>query len=242
MANLLLYDDDSDKSYSISFSTKGTLEDLLKSIINEGIDVPDNCVLYTKSKKMDFDKTYCFEENQKITMKNADFFECAISFNDVTKEKIKKLKVVYSKKGDEKTGRTVCCGINLFGICTNKNCKKNGKEVIQMIIKDEYDLVENGGLMECPICNCPCQAKTVGFYKCYYNIYGLKFNKKTKQNEEYGKKITNFKNITLSKNNTVNIDGKEYKINKAEDDCISKFSEENGEARFIELFFQVKKL
>jgi hypothetical protein len=43
--------------------------------------------------------------------------------------------------------------------------------------------------MNCLLCNIFCVVKTVGFYKCYFNIYGNKFNEEKDEVEKFGDDI-----------------------------------------------------
>ena len=161
-------------------------------------------------------------------------------FNDVSKQKIQKLEVKNLANG---CGWRYCCpGIYLFGICENKNCKAVNEEVIQIINDWEYDLCKNFGRMECPMCKSICSSNTVGFYKCYYNIYGLIYREGSDENEKFGKKIPNFNSINITNDNYVLVGGQQYKIQKTDGENIFKYDETNdGKADFIKLIFQVKK-
>jgi len=46
--------------------------------------------------------------------------------------------------------------------------------------------------MNCPICNWNCVVKTFGFYKCYFNIYGIKYNKAKDEIKKFGVEIKDF--------------------------------------------------
>jgi hypothetical protein len=242
MVDLDIYNEESGKTYKISINKKATFSDIISALLEKDINIADESILLTKGKKIEVDKTYDFSDNQKITLRNRKNLESCgirINFNDVTKQIIQKLKVAKFAKGYE--WRTVSPGINLFGICKNKNCKAVNKEVIQIINDWEYDLVEKRGLMECPMCENICITNTVGFYKCYYNIYGTKFNKEKKTTETFGKLIPNFNSIDIINDNYVLIDEQKYKIQKTDGENFFKYDETNGETFFIELKFQVKK-
>ena len=101
MLNLKIYDEDTSENHTISFKQKGTLENLITLMIDEGINFPDEGILLTNGKQLEFDKTYNFINNQSITLRNrANLENYAISFNDVTKEKIQKIKVSRNKNGN----------------------------------------------------------------------------------------------------------------------------------------------
>ena len=98
-------------------------------------------------------------------------------FTDVSKEKKTNLK--FSKTAPNY--RTVKEGLNIFGICQNKACIANKKEVVyipeNMNIEDNYfkfNVIEQIKNMLCPICKRIIKSKTLGFYKCEYQIIGEK--------------------------------------------------------------------
>ena len=137
--------------------------------------------------------------------------------------------------------RYICQGINLYGICVNKTCKAYSQEVIQMINDNELNFIKKNGMMNCPLCNGPCVVKTVGFYKCYFNIYGNKFNEEKDEIEKLGDEIKDFWKQDINIDNTVLVNGKKVDVNKTDEDSVSKFSEHNSKETFIKLVFQVKK-
>ena len=240
--DLKIYEEDTSKTHKISYSGKGTLEDLITTMIDEGIDVPDEAIILTNGKQLDFDKTYNFINNQSFTLRNAANLEgFAIQFNDIAKAKIKQIKV--GRNNNAKPWRYVTRGINLYGNCQNNKCEAYNKEVIDMKknIK-ELDLVKEKGFMICPMCKKHCQAKTVGFYKCYYNIFTVKCDEETYQNIKSGEKIPDFYKLNVSnvsKDNCVNSKGKKYVLQKTEGENIFKFDETSGDATFVKLLFQV---
>ena len=96
--------------------------------------------------------------------------------------------------------------------------------------------------MKCPECNYQFKSTNICFYQCYYNFYGEKINK-NKTLEEFGKEISDFENIDINDDNTVNINGESYHIYKTKPDNIDYFySEENEKVMFIKLIFQIKML
>ena len=109
---------------------------------------------------------------------------------DVSKEKIKNLK--FSKTAP--VWRKVKEGLNIFGFCKNKGCTTKNQEVVyipeKMDIKDNhfiFNIIEERENMKCPICNSVIKAKTIGFYKCEYQIIGRKINEEG-QVKEYDSK------------------------------------------------------
>ena len=243
MVNLNFYFEDTDKYYNISFPSSGTFEDLVDKILELNIHLADDSFFLTKGNRIELEKKYNFEENQKIIVRREGALEAFITtFNDVssnTKDAIIKRKVNKVSKGCGY--RYICPGINLYGVCGNKNCVAYSQEVIQMIKDNELNLVKKKGLMQCPMCEWKCDAKTVGFYKCYFNIYGDKFNEEKDEVEKFGVEIKDFWKQDINIDNTVLVNGKKIQVNKTDEDSVSKFNEYNGEADFIKLVFQVKK-
>ena len=242
MVNLKFYFEDTDENYNISFPSSGTFDDLVDKILELNLPLDDDSYFLTKGSRIELEKKYDFEENQKITVRRESALECLITFNDVTKktkDAIIKRKVNKVSKGC--AYRYVCPGINLYGICNNTSCKAYSKEVIQRIKDNEINLVKRNGYMQCPICNGNYLAKTVGFYKCYYNIYGIKYSEAKDENEKFGVEIKDFWKQEINTDNTVLVNGKKVEVNKTDNESVSKFNECNGEAEFIKLVFQVKK-
>ena len=98
-------------------------------------------------------------------------------FTDVSKEKVTHLK--FSETAP--IYRRVKEGLNIFGICQNKECIANKKEVVyipeDMNIEDNYfkfNVIEQIRNMLCPICKKIIKSKTLGFYNCEYQIIGEK--------------------------------------------------------------------
>ena len=109
---------------------------------------------------------------------------------DFSKGKIKNLK--FSKTAPK--WRKVREGLNIFGFCPNKDCITKKSEVvyipIEMDIKDnyfKYNIFENIKNMKCPMCKRVIKAKTIGFYKCEYQIIGEKIDEEGKI-EQYDSK------------------------------------------------------
>ena len=97
---------------------------------------------------------------------------------DFSKEKIKYLKFNKNAPKYRYAGK----GLNIFGICQYPNCEANKKEVVyipkNMTLEDnqyfKYCLNDEIKNMVCPICNKIIKPKTIGFYKCEYQIKGEK--------------------------------------------------------------------
>ena len=243
MVNLNFYFEDTDKYYNISFPSSGTFEDLVDKILELNIPLTDDSFFLTKGNRIELEKKYNFEENQKIIVRRKDALECLITFNDVackTKDAIIKRKV--HKVSNGCGYRYICPGINLYGVCGNKNCKAYSQEVIQMINDNELNFVKKNGMMNCPLCNGPCAIKTVGFYKCYFNIYGDKFNEEKDEVEKFGVEIKDFWKQDINIDNTVLVNGKKVKVNKTDDEDVFMFNEYDYDKNiFLKLVFQIKK-
>ena len=136
-------------------------------------------------------------------------------------------------------------GLNFIGVCPNEKCNAYNKTVFNCVNASSFcynfDYIESGGLMKCPECNNQFKSDNICFYQCYYNFYGEKKNT-NKKLEEFGKKISDFENIDINDDNTVNINGESYHINKTIPNNIDYFySEDNEKVLFTELIFQIKK-
>ena len=242
MVNLNIFFEDRGENHNISFPSSGTFEDLVDKILELNIPLTDDSFFLTKGNRIELEKKYNFEENQKIIVRKEGALECLITFNDVTKKT--KDAIIKRKVHKISNGcgyRYVSPGINLYGVCGNKNCVAYSQEVIQMIKDNELNLVKIRGLMQCPICEWKCDAKTVGFYKCYFNIYGIKYNEEKDENEKFGVEIKDFWKQEINTDNSVLVNGKRVQVNKTDEDSVSKFNYYNDEAYFIKLIFQVKK-
>ena len=232
-------DDDLEK-YTIEINNPATFDDIVLALLEKNVEVPNEAIILKNSSKMELDKKYTFSNDESIILRNrANLEGFTLNFNDVTKKRIQQLKVTKTNNGCGY--RYVAPGINLYGVCNCKDCKAFNKEVIEMIKDNELDLTKQKGMMHCPICKTMINCTTVGFYKCYYNIYGMKYNEESDENEKFGKKIPNFDSITVNTDDTVMVNGDKYRVDKTNGENLSKFEETNGEAVFIKLVFQVKK-
>ena len=108
--------------------------------------------------------------------------------------------------------RKVCEGLNLFGKCIYSKCQAFKKEVIYKVgINKKFDFNLQKKQIECPICKKNFVPKTLGFWKCEYQIKG----EKLKEGDYY----------------KVNINGKETKG----DDFEYFDTDENGTTTWTEL-------
>ena len=173
--------------------------------------------------------------NDEIVIKNRKGNE-SMYFIDITKGTIRIIKPENdSSIPDYLTAQP---GLNIFGRCENQQCELNDKDMIIPIEEDEYDIIETKAIVKCIKCKCNVIGKNIGFYSCYYNYYGKKYeNKKV---EEFGEKIDDFQKLIIPSDKMINIKGKSYEIHKAKD--IDYFEYDINEVNFLELIIQVKKI
>ena len=99
-----------------------------------------------------------------------------VGFVDVSNGKVKSLE--FCKNAPK--WRIVNIGLNIFGICKNKNCEANGKEVVYNteILKDKLHFILNEEIanIRCPLCKKIFKPKTCGFWECEYQFSGKKIN------------------------------------------------------------------
>ena len=79
--------------------------------------------------------------------------------------------------------------------------------------------------MNCRICNWNCVVKTFGFYKCYFNIYGIKYNKAKDEIKKFGVEIKDFQNQDFNIDNSFLVNGNKVEVNKIDDENVTKFNE-----------------
>ena len=109
-------------------------------------------------------------------------------FVDVTSNKIKLKKVTFSSAPD-KLHRKVYRGLNIFGICQNKNCRVRGKEVIYRIKLNKeglcFNVNEERENIKCPLCKSKFEKKTCGFWRCEYQFVGTYYDYEEAKNVVY---------------------------------------------------------
>ena len=135
---------------------------------------------------------------------------------------------------------TINKGINLIGFCENKKCKVCGQEVIQNIYDFKLDLTKINGKMKCPICKESCDVNNIGFFNCYYHIYGTQFNSKTDTMEPFNEEIPHFENAAIN-NDFVIIKDKKIKVNKTPKNTFVYFNESGDKILYMKFIIQVKK-
>ena len=72
--------------------------------------------------------------------------------------------------------RAVGKGINLYGICKNKNCVACGHQVIKPVFSKEYNVYDEGFMGICPMCGKHFDLDTCSFYYCDYKVEGTYFD------------------------------------------------------------------
>ena len=117
-----------------------------------------------------------FRKKEKV--RGAGFFD-GFLFMDPSKAKIRKLEIL--TKGPK--WRYISEGLNIFGICKNKDCEAYKKEVIYRTLENHgslpekgivFNMIKNSNKIKCPICNRIFDPITCGFYKCEYQFIGKK--------------------------------------------------------------------
>ena len=239
MINIKVFDEKGNKT-EIQIREKGINEKELLEIIKKKtlIKIPENGVQIIDINK---DKVIRGDiqllDNDKIKIKNTKGNE-AIIFGDITKDKIIDLIAEQDPSIPEYLG--VMPGLNIFGKCDNEKCDLCNQPVIAIPIeKEEYDAVKEEFLVKCRKCKCTIKGKTIAFYRCFYNYYGIKYLENEDKNERFGEEIKDFQFIEIPSDLKININGKSYTIHKAEN--IAFYEEDIEKVNFIELKFQVQK-
>ena len=114
-------------------------------------------------------------------------------FTDVSKERIKNL--TFSNTAPK--WRDAKQGLNIFGICQKRGCSAYKQEVVyipeNMDIKKNsfvFNVIEQRENMKCPMCKSIIKTKTIGFYKCEYQIIGKKIEEGEPKNYDSKPKET----------------------------------------------------
>ena len=115
---------------------------------------------------------------KKKKVRGAGFFD-GFLFLDPSKAKIRKLEILTKAP----KWRYISEGLNIFGICINKDCEAYKKEVIYRALENHgplpekgivFNMIKNRNKIKCPICNRIFDPITCGFYKCEYQFIGKK--------------------------------------------------------------------
>ncbi len=241
MVYLTVIDEDSGEKRTVEFSSSGTYYDLARTIRDKGkFQLPKYFKLLTngKSLKADQKEELYFTEGQTIKIRDSQALENfgLINITDVTNGCTDYLDI----SDTAPDWRTVDNGINLFGYCENKDCKAFEKEVIEMIKENEFDICKIQGIMHCPMCKCPVKVGTIGFYNCYFNFYGSKYDRENDELEKFGKQIKNFETVKVSSDDTVVVNGEKITVSKTKPNKTTYFNDKNGKADFAKLVLQVQ--
>ena len=119
-----------------------------------------------------------------LRLRGGEFGGTAKIFVDPEKSEPKKKKI----SPDGPFYRSVTKGMNLMGICENKNCLAYKKQVIHMFGFGRFDLINDMKKKPpiCPSCEFPLiQVDTCAFCKCKYSYEGVKYENKQLKNVNY---------------------------------------------------------
>jgi hypothetical protein len=95
-----------------------------------------------------------------------------------------------------KEWRKIDIGLNLFGNCNNKKCQAHNKEVIYIVgINKKFDVCKDIKKIICPVCSKNILPKTMGFWKCEYQIKGEKYKDGSYEDVDINGKETREKNF-----------------------------------------------
>jgi len=192
-------EDDPHISFYIDFNQKG---------IHYGWNSTSQIQSYIREKKLTIKDPLISKVSFYVPLRGAGGL---VGLEFVNLEGGSKAKILKFSKNAPKW-RKVCEGLNLFGKCIYNKCEAFKKEVIYKVgINQKFDFNEQKKEIVCPICNKNFIPKTLGFWKCEYQIKGEKL-----KDGEYCK---------------VNINGKETKG----DDFEYFDADENGTATWSEL-------
>ena len=224
---------------TIKFTRFGTYYELAEKIESEGIEIPEYFdLIITNGDKLKPSETekIDFIDKRKIKIRDVTENESTIDFKNIECGKVVNLQV---KNLGEKW-RKITRGINLFGKCENEKCEAYNCEVIQMIKDLEFDATKNNGTLECPMCGCKSKLSNIGFYNCYYNFSGTKYDEEKEEIKKFGIYIPYFSDSVISDDNKVKVNDKYYKVFKTQIGKLSYFDENSDTVQFIRLIFQVK--
>ena len=204
-------------SIKMRFSQTTTLDDVFESI-SANFHCPRNILIFSFNGEIYHSNSD--ERNERLIdlgIKNnyiiqiSTLYNCggdSIEFCDVSngKQELINSNIIYGTPNK---------GINIYGLCQEKNCIAYNKEVVVPINKKYFDLLSQKHDLKCPKCNNIIIPNTVGFLQCEYKVKG----KKMKNFEEF-----NFKEIA----------DKSGKYYNSKDNI-------NGKAEMVELNFEVTK-
>lgn len=175
-----------DTSQSLEYITKNKIKEIIhyspneQRLLFEGSYLSDNKTL----------KDYKITNGSTISMRTMIREKGPpVDFIDPETASVKSLK--FSKNAPE--WRKAIPGLNLFGICQNKECMAFQKEIIHMVgytdnskYSDGFNFNEEVENILCPICKWITECKTCGLYKCEYQFVGERI--KNGKKEHYDSK------------------------------------------------------
>ena len=243
---------ETDKSEKISINLnkiKYSFYELSEELYEKEIPFPNNYNIITNDKRLEINEEIELKENQEIKIVDVESLEGDFRLEtvDVINYKpgpinlynIGNIQEIKRKKKCEHW--TINKGINLIGFCENKKCKVCGQKVIQYIYDFKLDLTKINGKMKCPICKESCDVNNIGFYNCYYHIYGTQFNSKTKTIEPFNEEIPHFEIAAIKNDDCVIIKDKKIKVNKTPKNKLIYFNESGDKILYMKFIIQVKK-
>ena len=180
------------EKFPIDVEPSDTIENVKKKF-SERIRIPANQFnLLFKGKILDEDRTladYDIQENFVIYLVDlpcggGGFGGTGKIFTDP--EKVEPKGIKFSDKAP--FYRAVTKGMNLFGICENKNCMAFKKEVIYKFGFGTFDLINDmkNNPPECPACEFRLrEVTTCAFWQCKYSYVGVKYENKQLKDVNY---------------------------------------------------------
>lgn len=229
--------------------TKYSFYELSEELYEKNIPFPKNYNIVTNNKRLEITEEVELIENQEIKIVDVDTLECTLDLEienclnykpgPINLYNIGNIEEIKRRKSGEKHWK-INKGINLIGFCENKKCKVCGKKVIQNIYDFQLDLTKINGKMKCPICRKICDVNNIGFFNCYYHIYGTQFNSKKETMEPFNEEIPNFQNAAI-KDDYLIIKKQKIKVNKTPKNKFVYFNENGEKVLFMKFVIQVKK-